>query len=142
MRGAMILVIADQPRAALIRLKQDWRTDMLYIPLASMGLVYLPTFTINKTTKCMQIYHTWMIWAGMFIQTGISLRRSYVQMLVPLFLFGHVPTMFCGPRGQKIVHLELEADSLSVTKNLNPDEPPGFLNVAVDPLTDPKSRES
>ncbi len=33
------------------------------VPIASMGLVYLPRFTIKKTsTKCRNIYHIWMVW--------------------------------------------------------------------------------
>ena len=77
-----------------------------------MGLVYLPTFTVKKTTKCRYIDIPFMDDMDRYVHSDwISLRRSNVQMLVPLFLVGHVPTMFCGSRGQK-----LEADSLSAKK--------------------------
>ena len=59
-----------------------------------------------------------MVWASMFIQTGSHCAEA-MSMLLPLFI-GYVAAMFCSSR---------EVDSLS-KKTMNPDEPPGFLNVA------------
>ena len=72
-------------------------------------------------------------------QTASHCEEAMFKCWALLFLFGHVATVFCSSRGQKIVHLELEVDSLSVKKKTwTQMSHLVFLNVAVDPLTNQK----
>ena len=32
-----------------------------FIPIASVGMVYLPTFKVDFNGKCRQLYHAWML---------------------------------------------------------------------------------
>ena len=51
---------ADHRFADLPTLMKMWCSTCYPVP--SMGLVYLPTFTINKSNTCRHIYHTWILW--------------------------------------------------------------------------------
>ena len=46
-------------------------------PIGSMGLVYVPTFTIKINDKCRSIYHTWILWnMELNLSFGLFLPRT------------------------------------------------------------------
>ena len=38
------------------------------LPIGSICMPYMVTFTINKKTQCQHIYHTWILWAIVSVQ--------------------------------------------------------------------------
>ena len=77
-------VWADHRLADLPTLMKMWCSTCYPIP--SMGLVYLPTFTINKSNTRRHIYHTWILWVmewfWKFMDIFVWVILFFVRMLM------------------------------------------------------------
>ena len=75
---------ADHRLADLPTLMKMWCSTCYPIP--SMGLVYLPTFTINKSNTCRHIYHAWILWVmecfWKFMDIFVWVILFFVRMLM------------------------------------------------------------
>ena len=83
----------------------QWSPRFIPLPMCSIVLVYLPTFTPIMTQFCRKVYYTWSIWLMVFKIKKVRARNCHRTLMNMTTICGSHLKKYLGPQSLKFLSI-------------------------------------